>query len=647
MRTIFTINKPFFFACLVMFSCTMDGLSQEKKFVMNPVRNIEYVFDGPIGNRIDANIDNWLKKMPDNNPGLLNMFELRDTTQSLHLLPWSGEFVGKYLISGILALHMSDDPGLKKTLSGVVKHLINLQAEDGYLGPFPKEQRFIGHCYWDPQGQEGHWDLWAHYQVIYSLILWNEYTGDKKALEAAIKASDLICETFLKSGLEVIDAEFPNQNGAIAHALILLHNKTGKDQYLELAENILTDYDLGGEYVEKGLQGIDYYEIRSEGHGREGATHWENLHIMQAFAEYFLLTGDSKYKEAFLHHWHSIYKTDVHNTGAFSTNKRAVGSPYMEGSVETCCTVAWIAMSIDALRLSGDPKIADAIESALLNAMAASQHPSGEWWTYDTPMNGRKYPSYVSINFQSRSFTPELNCCSVNGPRSLGSLSRWGIMHAENALVVNYYGPLEASVTLPKGNSVKLVQVTDYPYHGKVNLQIKGAKGEEIPLWLRIPEWSENTRIFVNDEEQDNISNGRYFKLTRAWSDDDRITLHLDMNIRYIKGAERFEDHVSIYRGPILLAMDSRFNPEISEPYPIHGWAPPWTEPLAEIDLQKIKKIQLIPEKDRNYSAGLYRPWILVNLPKDDNRVIILCDFASAGFPGSSYQTWFKTVGEK
>lgn len=111
----------------------------------------------------------------------------------------------------------------------------------------------------------------------------------------------------------------------------------------------------------------------------------------------------------------SIYRADVHNSGSFSTNEQAMGNPFQGGSIETCCTVAWLALSVETLRLTGDSRIADALEHATWNAVLAYEHPSGRWCTYDTPMNGKRLASAHSIVFQSRPGTPELNCCSVNG----------------------------------------------------------------------------------------------------------------------------------------------------------------------------------------------------------------------------------------
>jgi hypothetical protein len=55
-------------------------------------------------------------------------------------------------------------------------------------------------------------------------------------------------------------------------------------------------------------------------------------------AELFRITGDDSYRQSLVHWWRSIYRTDVHNSGSFSTSEQAVGNPFQPGAIETCCT---------------------------------------------------------------------------------------------------------------------------------------------------------------------------------------------------------------------------------------------------------------------------------------------------------------------
>ena len=79
------------------------------KLEMDAIPGAAFRFDGMVGRRVKANVENWLIVAPKNNPGLLEMFARRDSGEKPDLVPWAGEFVGKYLIAGVQAMRMSDD----------------------------------------------------------------------------------------------------------------------------------------------------------------------------------------------------------------------------------------------------------------------------------------------------------------------------------------------------------------------------------------------------------------------------------------------------------------------------------------------------------------------------------------------------------
>ncbi len=87
-----------------------SGAEPPGRTMLEPLASARFGFGGPVGQRIEANVKGWLVRAPAANPGMLGMFRLRDRLPKPNLVPWAGEFVGKYLISAIQALRMSDDP---------------------------------------------------------------------------------------------------------------------------------------------------------------------------------------------------------------------------------------------------------------------------------------------------------------------------------------------------------------------------------------------------------------------------------------------------------------------------------------------------------------------------------------------------------
>lgn len=425
------------------------------------------------------------------------MFRVRDRTPVPQLVPWAGEFIGKYLLSAVQTLPMSDDPRLSQQVTNLFGQFIATQAEDGYLGPFPKDIRLLKN-----------WDLWGHYHAIQALLRYHEQSHDPAALAAARKAAELVCNIYLDTGRRVIEAGDPEMNMTILTALAMLHRFTGEPRYLQMAREVEQDWERAGDYLRAGLDGREFFQ--------SPRPRWESLHDLQGLVELWRITGKTKYRDAFVHHWRSIRRWDRRNTGGFSSGEQATGNPYAPTAIETCCTVAWMAVTLDYLRLTGDSRAADDLELATLNAGLGAQHPSGRWWTYNTPMDGVREASAHSIVFQARAGTPELNCCSVNGPRVIGMLSEWALMSDADGLILNWLGAGRFSGTPPGGSHVTIASDDDAWRNGQTDLQIESTTPNAFSLRLRIPAWAQHARVTVNGNATHEVVAGRYLSL-KSW----------------------------------------------------------------------------------------------------------------------------------
>jgi DUF1680 family protein len=573
------------------------------------VPRIHITLDGPMAARLDGIIRNWLIPAPDANPAMLEMMRLRDRKPPYEdPVPWAGEFVGKYLTSCVLICRLSDDKALRDVTARVLRELIQTQAEDGYLGPFPDKHLL------------DRWDLWGHYHCMLAMFLWHQDTGDAEALRAAIRAADLMCATFLDTGKRVHDAGSHEMNMSVIHALGLLYRQTKNDAYLRLMREIEQDWQKppAGDYHRMALRGVEFYQTPKP--------RWESLHPMIGLAELFRITGDDSYRQALVHWWRSIYRTDVHNSGSFSTNEQAVGNPFQPGSIETCCTVAWMELSVEALRLTGDSRIADALEHATWNAALGHEHPSGRWCTYDTPMNGKRLASAHSIVFQARPGTPELNCCSVNGPNGLGLIGQWAVLGGKDGLYLNYYGSGKTEVQLADGSTWTFVQTTDYPRNGNVEIEVCPPQATALPLLVRIPEWSQETKVTVNGVPVEHVTAGTYLKVERTWNPGDKIVLQLDMRLRALRGDQHVQFNTSLLRGPILLTFDQKYN--TLDP-----------ADMPELDLDALP-LMLLPAADPLLKDQRFGPIVALATPVAEGQRVVLCDFGSAGAYGTLYRSW-------
>ena len=516
-------------------------------------KDADYRFEGFFDEYLRAISDNWLKVAWRRNPAMLEMFADRQRKPHPNLLPWSGEFAGKYLTSSVQVLRLTRDKELADHLRNFVDQLMALQADDGYLGPWPPPHQLTGTA---PDNSPANtWDAWNHYHIMIGLLLWYEDTGDAKALHAVERIGDLLCAKFLGKPGSLNAIGESDKNFAPAHALCLLYRAAKKQQYLDLARQIIVDeFPLQGNWFELALQGREFYQ--------SPLPRWESLHALMALAEMYRITGEHRYRQAFEHLWWSIVKTDRHNTGGFSTIEKALGNPYAQGPIETCCTIAWTAMTVEMLRLTANSIVADELELTLLNATLAAQSRSGQWSTYDTPMDGVRRASTTEIPFQKRPGSEELNCCSVNAARGFGMVSDWALMEDHQGLILNWYGRSTLR-TKVKNIDVVLQQETQYPRVGTIELHVSPATALEFTLKLRIPHWSAKTHVGVNDKMLNNEPPGKYLTLSRKWNPGDTVTIELDMSLHYWLGEKECQEKCSIYRGPILLAYNPPGREEI------------------------------------------------------------------------------------
>jgi DUF1680 family protein len=302
------------------------------------------------------------------------------------------------------------------------------------------------------------------------------------------------------------------------------------------------------------------------------------------------------------------------------------------------------------LKLTGDPRVADELELTTLNSALGLLSRSGRWATYNTPSDGVRVASAHHIVFQARPGSPELNCCSVNAPRGLGLLSEWALQvegaaaSREPTVALNYYGPGEMHVELDDTTVVTLRQETDYPMSERVRLIVTPSQPTTFTLRLRIPAWSHGTRAAVNAEAVAGMEPGTYLSLTRHWQTGDAVLLDLDMSLRFWHGERECAGHVSIYRGPLLLACDRRYNRNLAaaegaRPYGGVPWEPAAASALA------IPPLDLGNLTVEPVAWDGWLPPTLLLAARAGGRDLYLCDYASAGQTGTLYRSWLPVAG--
>lgn len=570
-----------------------------------PCRDVTFEVSGWLGERLRANLDQWLLVAPMANPGMIEKLRMREISDQDALVVWYGEFIGKYLTASAACERAMPSSALCRLVKEIIDILAEVQGEDGYLGPFCRQLRVMG----APEKRK--WDIWGHYHLILGLVAWHELYGWEQPLQMAVRIADYFAGYFLEGQADILDADCSEMNTAMIHAMGVLYEKTGNPAYLRFMRMVESRWDdpRAGGYITDTLAGKAFYQLRRP--------RWESLHPIQGILSLYEATGEVQYRQAFEQLWHSIRAFDVHNTGGFSSGEQACGDPYDPGAIETCCSVAWSALSVDMLRLTGAPEVADALEKTLFNAILGAQSPSGRWFTYNTPMDGERRASAHDIVFQAIAGSPELNCCSVNGPRALGMVTDWALMRQEGALVLNYLGPCR--YTLPNGTV--LTVETRYPLDAQIQISADGP----LPgaLRIRIPAWSKENRAALDGGQALCAQPGRYVALPEELEAGWTLRLSLDFTLRREMGEGACSGKMCLYRGPLLLAEDEAYTEKRLEDA---GPMPAGIDEAAQLPTGQPHR--------------LVQPALLLRLAGADGSERVVCDFASAGMQGGRYRSW-------
>ena len=553
----------FLFKFLLLMFCFMI-FNFRGEAAMNPYEKIDYKqapvlerdyrtsyeMRGFISNQANNLAKNWAMVCEKQNPQMLGAFDKRNDQPYQDILPWSGEFPGKFLRGFTQLERLTGDENLKEYLYGFVERLVSKQAENGYIGVWDVPFELTG---------QGHpsicgtitWDLWNHYHIMQGLLFWYQDTGDKKALDCAVRIGDLFCEKFLDDFEKLSLIPDPYTNWAIGHSMTNLYKITGDEKYLRFCEKIINEAFVHKtpnlRYVERALNGEAWYENKAH-----GGVRWEGIHPILILSEMYLLTGNEDYKTAIENIFWGIAEYDRHSNGGFTSMEQANGNPYDVRSVETCCTIAWEALAVEALRISGKSIYADELEITLMNAALGFLSKDGNWTSYNTPMEGIVVPSEPNSYWTVKN--NDIDCCTVNAARGIGILSDWAVMSSKEGIALNWFGDGKFT-TYYKGNSVQFNVTGDYPRKNSVNVEITPEKSDEFEIAFKIPFWSKNTVVSVNGKAVDNVKSGDYLRIKRTWNKEDFVKIDFDFNLRYWVGENESDGRVSIYRGPVLLAL--------------------------------------------------------------------------------------------
>lgn len=570
--------------------------------------------NGYTGNKFNASYNNRI--LAQDVKRLIEPFTVREEHSC-----WQSEFWGKWFTSAVLAYKYLPTPMLADKLKEAVYGLIETQSADGYIGNYAPENRLNA------------WDIWGRKYCMLGLISYYDITKEADILKAATKEADLLIQELENKGAKII--EMGNHRGMAASSVLepicQLYSRTGNKKYLDFAEEIVSQWETtdGPQLISKSSVPVGERFPKPDKNNwygwQQGQKAYEMMSCYEGLLELFRLTGKEEYKLATQNAWQSILDNEINIAGSGASVEawfggKALQSYPIQHFQETCVTVTWIKLSQQLFRLTGEAKYADAIEIAFYNALLGAMRPDGSDWAKYTPLSGQRLPGSEQCGMG-------LNCCNASGPRGLFTIPHTSVMKSVNGIFINFYNDGIYHLETPKNQTIKLHQTTVYPVTGKVDIKLELSKSENMEIAIRIPAWSVNSKVLINNVPVSNIASGEYLRVNRNWKDGDLISIDFDMNGKLHKIGNSSE-YVAITRGPIVLTRDERLgDPSLSAILtPIanaNGFIELSKEDVLNKDIWMTFSAKFIPESYAEFGAEPVK--------------VLFCDYASAGNTMNTY----------
>ena len=528
---------------------------------------------------------------------------------------WQTEFWGKWSLSAAAACQYTHDDAARARLGDSVLSLVATQTSDGYIGNYAPGSHLKG------------WDIWGRKYTLLGLLAWFDMTSDPAALAAAGRlAAHLMTETgpgladIIRSGLFRGMA-----SSSVLEPIVLLYRRTGDDRLLRFAEWIVSRWSApdGPQLIEKAFTAVPVGERfpapkKNWFSWENGEKAYEMMSCYSGLLELYRATGRTTYLNAAERTCANILATEINAAGSGSAEECWYGGTARQAEsakrpMETCVTVTWMHLCASLLRLTGDPRYADALETAAYNALLGAMSPDGSGFAQYSALEGVRAVGEKQCGM-------ELNCCEANGPRGVMLLPQLAVTMGAAGPVFNLYSAGVWNLRLPNGAALRIESKTEYPLDGAVDLTLHPARPESFPIRLRIPAWSAQTSLAVNGAPIRGVQPGSYATIERHWKPGDRVRLQLDLRARVLHATDGPRQYAAVARGPLLLARDARLGQPIDDPVATLGDAASFVqlEPFAPS-----------PEIHTAFGAGPAH--------------VRLCDYASAGntwSPDSRYRVW-------
>ncbi len=463
-----------------------------------------------------------------------------------------------YWLDGAVPLaYLLDDARLQARVKRYLDHILDHQADDGWLGP-------IG----DNNPKHRPYDVWPLFPLFKALTQYHEATGDPRVVPALTRAMRRVQQQMAKEPLYSW-AKF--RAADLVVSVLWLYDRTREPWLLDLArEAFAQGHDWQAmfasfPYTEKTSRDFDNLASHGVNHGM--ALKYSPLRWRSG--------GNTTDRDALFSQLVTLDRYHGQATGLFTCDEHLAGRSPSQGT--ELCTVVEAMYSLElALAVLGDGRLGDRLERIAYNALPTTINPEFTAHQYDQQANQvvcRLAPEHVYVNNGPDAnlfgLEPNFGCCTANLHQGWPKLVAHLVMAApDQGLAVVAYAPCVVT-TRRDGDPLTLAVQTDYPFRDTVSLQVTTAAPARFPLSLRLPGWSPRTTITMPDGRVLTLENGAlaaadaeanpglsvrngFLRIDRSWSNADRVVLQFEPAIGLHRGAG---DSVALVRGPLVFAL--------------------------------------------------------------------------------------------
>jgi DUF1680 family protein len=481
----------------------------------------------------------------------------------------------KVIEGAAYSLAQHPDAALEHYVDSIIHLIAAAQEPDGYL----YTNRTIDPTMAADGAGTARWTHLKDFHELYNVghlyeaaVAWYEATGRGDLLEVALKNADLVVSVF-----------GPGKNrGVPGHeeieiGLVKLYRVTGDKKYLDLAKFFVDERGNAAGHKLYGPYYQDSLPIRRETEARGHAV--RAGYFYSAVADVAALTGDTSYLSALNRIWEDVVDRKIYLTGGVGAQRRieGFGAPYELPNAtaynETCAAVATMLWNHRMFLLEGEAKYMNVFERTLYNGFLSGISLTGNRFFYPNPLES---DGEWKFNMGSVDRSPwfHCSCCPVNIVRFIPSVPGYVYAVRKDTLYVNLFINSVAELAL-ENNRLRLEQITDYPWSGKVSFVYHGGKMPAV-FMIRVPDWAQGKVMdgqlyrFVDEDTaqvffhlngmmiRPGMQRG-YAVVERRWQEGDTLVMDLPMVVRRVVADERVADDrgkIAIERGPLVYCVE-------------------------------------------------------------------------------------------